>query len=209
MRMTSRERTTRAFQTATDMSTGFAGRTPAAAALVTLLALGCAGAPPPRLDRPAPPPPPPKAEPAPAPEPVKLVWLPLDPMVHAKLGVALNGRFEHVQFPGIDAQAKAPVSMDVAQMSLECGQPTVECFVAVGKHLQANRLLWADVKRDKRKKITVALSLLDVGRATIVNRTERTFANQKAALAGIDGLMTALTTPAASASSAAAGETKP
>jgi hypothetical protein len=165
-------------------------------AIIALLAVGCAAAKPPAVVAPAPPPPPPPAaEPPPRPDPVKLVWMPLDPMVHAKLGVALNGRFEHAQVPGVDVQTKSPVSMDVAQMSLECGQATVECFVAVGRHLQANRLLWADVKRDKHKKIIVALSLLDVGRGAMVRRAEHTFANPRAALAGVDGLMTELTSP--------------
>jgi hypothetical protein len=136
--------------------------------------------------------------------------MPLDPMVNAKLAVALNVRFEHAQLTGIDAQMKSPVSMDVAQMSLECGQATVECFVAVGRHLQANRLLWADVKRDKRKKITVSLSLLDVGRGTMVGKAAHTFANQQAALAGIDGLMTELTSPpSADDKTPAASRTKP
>jgi hypothetical protein len=180
-------------------------------AIIALLALGCAAAPRPAPVAPAPPPPPPPAaEPPPRPDPVKLVWMPLDPMVHAKLGIAVNGHFEHAQLPGVDVLTKAPVSMDVAQMSLECGQATVECFVAVGRHLQANRLLWADVKRDKHKKINVTLSLLDVGRAAMVSRAERTFANPRAALAGIDGLMTELTSPSVAADKTATpSRTKP
>ena len=190
---------------------GFAPRWQAGVAIIALLALGCAATPPPPPVAPAPPPPPPPAaEPPPRPDPVKLVWMPLDPKVHAKLGVAVNEHFERAQLPGIDARTKAPVSMDVAQVSLECGQATVECFVAVGRHLQANRLLWADLKRDKHKKITVALSLLDVGRGTMVGRAERTFANQRAALAGIEGLMTELASPpVADDKTPAASRTKP
>jgi hypothetical protein len=190
---------------------GFAIRRWKGVAILALLAFGCAAAPRPAPVAPAPPPPPPPpAEPPPPPEPVKLVWMPLDPMVHAKLGIAVNGRFEHAQLPGIDVQTKAPVSMDVAQLSLECGQATVECFVAVGRHLQANRLLWADVKRDKHKKILIALSLLDVGRGAMIHRAERAFANPRAALAGIDGLMAELgAPPVANDKTPTASRTKP
>jgi hypothetical protein len=175
------------------------------------LALGCGHKPPPPSPPVIAPPAPLVIPPPPTPRaPVKLMWLPLDPMVHAKLGLAINGRLEGVRIAGVDSQDKAPVSMDVAQMSLDCSQPTPECFAAVGRHLHANRLIWADVARDKRKKVTVALSLFDVDQGKIAGHAQRTFANQKAALAGIAALVNEFSSSAGAGDKASgAGKGKP
>ena len=59
--------------------------------------------------------------------------------------------------------------METAQLSLECSQPTPECRAAVGRHLGANRLLWAELKPGSRKKaVTVALFLFDVDGSAMV-----------------------------------------
>jgi hypothetical protein len=128
---------------------------------------------------------------------VKLVWMPLDPQLYAKLGQAINDRLENTVFPGVDSRAKAPVSMEDAQLSLECSEATVKCYAAVGRHVQANRLFWAELKRDRRKKaVTVALSLLDVDQEVMANRAQRTFNNPKSALAGLDALVQEVMAPA-------------
>jgi hypothetical protein len=131
---------------------------------------------------------------------VKLVWMPLDPQLHSKLGQTINDRLENTVFPGVDSRAKAPVSMEDAQLSLECSEATVKCYAAVGRHVQANRLFWAELKRDKRKKgMTVALSLLDVDQEVMANRAQRTFNNPKTMLAGLDALIQEVMAPAGKA----------
>jgi hypothetical protein len=152
-------------------------------------------------------PPPPPASPAasaaiaalaaPAPPPPRLAWLPVDPLMYPGLGEAVNHRLEAIRLPGVAAHDRSPLSMETAQLSLECSQPTPQCRTAVGRHLKANRLLWAEVLRGKRGRgMTVTLLLFDVDKAEMAARSEAKFANQKAALAGLDALVTQLTASA-------------
>jgi hypothetical protein len=132
--------------------------------------------------------------------PVRLAWLPVDTLVHARLGAALNTRLEATTLPGITSRNKGAVSMETAQLSLDCSQPTPECRAAVGRHLGANRLLWAELKPGSRKRaVTVALFLFDVDGGAMVAQAERMFPTQQAALAGLDALVAQLTLPATGA----------
>jgi hypothetical protein len=135
-------------------------------------------------------------------KPVRMAWLPVDTLMHPKLGAALNNRLEAATLPGITSRNKGAVSMETAQLSLECSQPTPECHAAVGRHLGANRLLWAELKPGSRKKaVTVALFLFDVDGSAMVAQAERMFPTQQAALAGLDALVAQLTPPATPANS--------
>jgi hypothetical protein len=178
---------------------GVCGRA-ASIALIALIAGGltCATAPPP-----APPPPPAEPQSAEAiaalgaPPAVRLMWLPVDAIMHPKLAAAINDKLAAARLPGLTAQDRAPVSMETAQLSLECSQPTPECHAAVGRHLRVNRLLWAEIQRPRRKRgVAVTLSLFDVDKAAMVARAERLFPNEPSALAGLDTLVTELASSA-------------
>ena len=79
-------------------------------------------------------------------------------------------------------------SLEVVQLSIECVEPTVACYEAVGKQLAANRLLFAQIAPEKRKKLTVTITLFDVD-AREPRTAQRTFANEKEASAGIADLV--------------------
>ena len=145
-------------------------------------ASGCSGhEPPPRTAQPTAPPPPPK----------RLAWLPVDTLEIPDVTRALNAELGHVQLAGTTAAHKAAVSMEVAQLAIECTQPTPTCYQAVGKSLGADRLLWAEVRtgQGRAPEVRIALALYDVGSAVAPRRVERTFAGAAEARAGVADLV--------------------
>jgi hypothetical protein len=140
--------------------------------LGVLLLFGCAHAPPPR--RAAAPPPP-------APIRTKLAVLPVDADPYPLVAEALNRALHDVKVAGIDDYFLSKVALEVVQLSIECVQPTTDCYKAAGKSLAANKLLLAHVtplgkrKKDKSVRVTVTLFDVDAGEATnVVDRVYRT-----------------------------------
>src|SRR5262245_5098940 len=122
---------------------------------------------------------------------VRLAWLPVEEHLFAELGPEVNHRLESAKPEGVDVTFMAPVSMEVAQLSLECIQQTIPCYLEVGKMLAANRLLWASIAPvGKRSGMKITLVLFDVDRAQVVRRSEETFAGGEAARIGLDDLVT-------------------
>jgi len=148
-----------------------------APALIALL--GCASKPPPHVEAPRPPPPP----------PVKMAVLPPDTLIFADVASALGDRLARVQVGGATPAVMAKVSMEVAQLSLECVSATDECFAKVGRFLQVDRLLWGQIERDKESGVKVTVAFLDVGRGAVVGRAEGTFAEPAAAIPGLQKLI--------------------
>lgn len=124
---------------------------------------------------------------------VRLAWLPVEEFWLPAVAQALNAKMEEAAVPGIDFRTKAPVSMEVAQLSLECIDATPACWSRVGKSLEANRLLWADLTRPddkdaKREAVKASIVVFDVDSGVVLSRQDGVFANPAQALAGIDGL---------------------
>jgi hypothetical protein len=149
-------------------------------AVALLLALvGCASHPPPPV----------KTAKAPPPPRLKLAWMPLDAIAGPVVAKAVNDRMSHVQITGTTPGVKAAVSMEVAQLAIECIQPTADCYRAVGKSLGADRLLWAEIDPDAPKdKIRLTIVLFDVSAGT-ASRQAATFDGEQAAGAGIAELL--------------------
>src|SRR5262249_49436217 len=105
------------------------------AAVACALALGCAHKPPP------PPPAPPPLQ-VTVERSVRLAWLPVDGASFPGVASAGNARLEGARVPGVDFRFKVPVSMEVAQLSIECIELSPTCYERVGRRLDANRLLW-------------------------------------------------------------------
>ena len=143
------------------------------------LGLGCAG----RI----PPPARPAAKAAP---PARLAWLPAEPLAGAELAKAVNERLGKVTIPGASAGVKAAVSMEVAQLAIECTEPTPTCYTAVGRSLGADEMLWAelDTGRGPSHPIRVALVLFDVRAGAAPKRVARTFEGVAAARDGVAAL---------------------
>jgi hypothetical protein len=158
------------------MALGYAG-------LLATLAIACATA------KPAPvvhAPPPPKI----APPPVKLAWMPLEATVSAEVASAVNQRLAALAVAGVTEKVQAPVSMEMAQLALECIDRTPACYGKVGRSVGADRLAWAELVRASKRdaSVTLRVSLFDVGGGSVVQQGARTFPNAKAAREGAAAL---------------------
>jgi hypothetical protein len=123
--------------------------------------------------------------------PARLAWLPVEGFADPQVATALNQRLEAARIADVDQHVRAPVSMEVAQLSIECIETVPRCYQAVGKHLQADRLLWAELVRSGRRgsALKAVVMLFDVGRGVEVHRVQRDFAGPDAALAGFESLV--------------------
>jgi hypothetical protein len=81
--------------------------------------------------------------------------------------------------------------MEVAQLAIECTQPTPACYGAVGQSLEADQLLWAELHAGsaRQPKIRVAVVLYDVRAGNAPTRVEKTFEGPQAAREGIAALV--------------------
>jgi hypothetical protein len=152
--------------------------------LAALLAAACA--------RPLPPP----ARPAvvrrpPPPAPVRLAWMPLEPRASPEIATVINEHLAGVAVAGVTERFQAPVSMEMAQLAIECIEAKPECFVAVGRKMGADKLLWAEIARVARPSgsVTLRVRLFDVAGGTVVQEGARTFPNVKAAHDGAAALV--------------------
>lgn len=111
---------------------------------------------------------------------VRLGVLPPDDISFSDIATALGEPLRRVHMgatgPSRTEVVMAKVSMEVAQLSLECVTPTNDCYAAVGKFLQVDRLLWGQLSRDQDKtRVKVSVVLFDVGLGTTIGRAERSF----------------------------------
>lgn len=134
-------------------------------------------------------PPPVKAVKKPEQPPARLAWMPLDPFDMPAVAKALNENLSRARPAGTIGSTKAAVSMEVAQLAIECIQPTPACYTAVGRSLNADRLMWAELDpsaSDEKIKITVVM--FDV-RAGTASRRAGTYDGVEAARAGAADLV--------------------
>ena len=124
---------------------------------------------------------------APAGAKVKLTVLPAESYKFPDTAKALTESLTAAQVSGIDEREVSAVSLEVVQLSIECVEPTVGCYEAVGKQLAANRLLFAQIAPDK-KKLKVTITLFDVD-ARSPKTAQKVFASEKEASAGIADLI--------------------
>src|SRR6516162_9454354 len=87
--------------------------------------------------------PPPRPRPA-APPPVRLAWMPLEASVSAEVASAVNEKLSGLAVAGVTEKVQAPVSMEMAQLAIECIERTPACYGKVGRSVGADRLLWAE-----------------------------------------------------------------
>jgi hypothetical protein len=135
----------------------------------------------------APLPPPPRAAPA----AVRLAWLPFELRAAPELATAVNEQLARVVVDGVTETFAAPVSMEMAQLAIECIDHTPACYAAVGQSVGADRLLWAEMDRGPRGAVTLRVALFDVGGGAITQKASRGFPSAKAARAGVGPLVDA------------------
>jgi hypothetical protein len=158
---------------------------------ITMVAFGCAHAPTPIVQAP---PPPPKAR-------VKLAVLPVDADAYPQIAASLNRALHDVKVKGVDDYFLSKVTLEVVQLSIECVQPTSDCYSAVGKSLSANKLLLGHIaavgkkKRDRSVRVTITLFDVDAGEAA--NVVDRIFKTPELASQGAQDLVAEAAEPAA------------
>ncbi|MFT3698842.1 MAG: hypothetical protein QM831_37190 [Kofleriaceae bacterium] len=116
---------------------------------------------------------------------IKLLTLPAESDAFPAIAKAATDKLGRVHVTGVDEQGSTKVSIEVVQLSIECVDPTTSCYDAAAKSLAANKLLFAQIDVDgKKPKVTVTL----FDRAASTPRSvERTYPNEVAAVAGLDG----------------------
>ena len=121
---------------------------------------------------------------------VRLAVLPSDPLLFADIASALDEQLGRAQVAGARTMVRAKISMEVAQLALECVSPTDDCYAQVGRYLQVDRLLWGKISRDGANAgVKVTVVLLDVGRAAQVGRAEESFPKSTDAIEGLRKLV--------------------
>jgi hypothetical protein len=117
---------------------------------------------------------------------VKLAVMPADSLLFSDIATALDEQLGHARVAGASTAIRAKVSMEVAQLALECVSATDECYAQVGRYLQVDRLLWGQIARDVTSSgVKVTVVLLDVGRGAQVARAEEVFPKNDAAIGGL------------------------
>ncbi len=86
------------------------------------------------------------------------------------------------------------VSLEVVQLSIECVDPSLACYVAAGRSLSANRLLFAELAGTKHA-VSVTVTQLDVDASVATKTATKTFASETEAANGIAALVSEATRP--------------
>ena len=134
------------------------------------------------------PPPPPAAK-------TKLAVLPAESDAFPKLAAELSRSLASAHVAGIDNTQVSKVSLEVVQLSIECVDPTTACYAAVGKSLNVNKLLFAQLAAEKKKQLKVTVTLFDVDTSAAAKTAEKVFATEAEASAGVGELVTEATKP--------------
>ncbi|HVX97342.1 MAG TPA: hypothetical protein VHK47_20680 [Polyangia bacterium] len=139
-----------------------------------------------------------------APATVRLAVMPLEVRTSGELAAVINPRLKGVTVDGVTDTFQAPVSMEMAQLAIECIDHTPACYAAVGRSVGADRLLWAELERGGRGgAVKLRIALFDVARGEMLRQGGRAYPSVKAARAGgaalvdeVFGLRTAQADPA-------------
>lgn len=126
---------------------------------------------------------------------VKLVVLPAESNTFPKAARATNDALLRAQIEGLGVAQVSKVSLEVAQLAIECVEPSITCYEAVGRSLAANDLLFAQIAVVKRQQLKVTITLFDVDAKTPRTKAEKIFASEDEATAGIAALVAEVTRP--------------
>jgi hypothetical protein len=123
---------------------------------------------------------------------LKLAVLPVESDNYPRLAKGINGVFHDIQVAGIDDYFLSRVTLEVAQLAIECVDVTNECWMAVGKSLTSDRLLLAQIQRPGKKKdrtVTLSVTYFDVSTGQPLHVANRSFKNEEEALRGMKDLI--------------------
>jgi hypothetical protein len=120
---------------------------------------------------------------------MKLAVLPVESDSYPRLAQGINGLFHEIQVAGVDDYFLSKVTLEVAQLAIECVDITNECWAAVGKSLTSDRLLLANIGRTGKKKrdyaVALSVTYFNVTAGQPVHAANRTFRTEEEALRGM------------------------
>jgi len=129
---------------------------------------------------------------------VRLAVMPADSLLYADVATALDEQLARARVAGARTAIRAKISMEVAQLALECVSPTDQCYSQVGRYLQVDRLLWGQIARDAPSSgVKVTVVLLDVARGMQLGRAEEVFPKNDVAIGGLRQLVDRASKPPA------------
>jgi hypothetical protein len=117
---------------------------------------------------------------------IKLAVLPAESDRFPRAAQTVTEELRKASVSGVDRTEVSKVSLEVVQLSIECVEPTPSCYAAVGKSLDANRLLFAELSgRKQRVKVKVTLFDVDAKSPRIAQKTFRSEADVRAGVADL------------------------
>jgi hypothetical protein len=119
-------------------------------------------------------------------QPKKLIVLPAESAMFPDAARAATGFLSRARVRGLGEPQLSKVSLEVVQISIECVEPSPACYVAVGRSLAANQLLFAELTRGKEgEQLRVTVTLFDVDSAAPRRSAIKMFATELDAAYGI------------------------
>ena len=80
---------------------------------------------------------------------------------------------------GFDPPTMGKVSLEIVQLSIECVDPTLDCYVAVARSLGVNTILFGQIARGPREgELQVTVSLLDAAGKRWIKRATKLFPSE-------------------------------
>ena len=117
--------------------------------------------------------------------------LPVESDAFPAVAEAINKAFKKVVVHTVDEYFRSKASLDVVQLSIECVEASDACYSAVGKSLDVNFLLMAQVSAAAKpaKGVSIRMTLFNVDIGAPMTSVDRVFKKQEDAVSGIAGLI--------------------
>ena len=116
----------------------------------------------------------------------RLVALPTDKISYPNAAERATEYLTRTRVRGFDAPQLAKVSLEVAQLSIECVEANGTCYAAVGRSLGANALLFVQLEPGPEPdQVRVSVTLFDVDGATPKRTARKLFDTEQDAVYGV------------------------
>ena len=126
---------------------------------------------------------------------LKVAVLPAESDAFPSVATELNSLLRAVRVKGGGEPVVSKVTLEVAQLSIECVEATPTCIAGVGKALAAQRLVYALIgsTREVDKALAVSVTLFDVDAARPIKTVEHSYRNVADALRRLKRLVRRVT----------------
>ena len=120
--------------------------------------------------------------------------LPAESERYPRAAQSATQRMREARLVGFDPPQLSNISLEMLQLSIECIDPTVVCYEAVGKTLQANQILFTEIgPGKKRKQVKVKVTLFDVDSRSLRGNETKVFPSEAAAEEGMGDVIAKVT----------------